>query len=148
MWCRGLAARLVFLVTALSLSGFAAAETLRATGGWVRGLPPVQTTTAAFLDLYNDGSRDRVLVAAGSEIAGSVEVHAHSHDGGVMRMRRAGPVSVPAGGHLGFRPGGLHLMLFAVRGPLRDGDCVPLWLEFADGSRLEVELEVRSVLRE
>lgn len=121
---------------------------LRVTGGWVRGLPPVQTTTAAFLDLYNGGSRDRVLVAAGSEMVDAVEVHAHSSDGGVMRMRPAEQVTVPAGGRVAFRPGGLHLMLFGVRGPLHDGDRVPLWLEFADGARLDLQLEVRSVLRE
>ena len=45
-------------------------------------------------------------------------------------MRPAGPQTIPAGGTLTMKPGGLHLMLVGLNGPLHAGQRLPLTLRF------------------
>lgn len=116
--------------------------------GFVRGLPPGQKVTAAFMTLSNTGTQDVVLVAAQSDVAENLEFHQHSHEGGMMRMRQVAQLSVPAGEELELSPGHLHLMLIGLQRTLKEGDKVEISLCDARSECLAVELPVVSVLNE
>ena len=51
-------------------------------------------------------------------------------------MRPLASVPVPAGGEIGFTPGGRHVMLFDLDPRLAPGRTAPLVLAFADGRAL------------
>ncbi|MBI2380560.1 MAG: copper chaperone PCu(A)C [Gammaproteobacteria bacterium] len=124
----------------------AQADAVRVDEAWVRAAPPGAGMTAAFLALKNGANQEAVLVGAASAEAGSVELHGHSHEGGVMRMRAVARLPVPAHGEVRLAPGGLHLMVFEPKSPLKPGAEFPLELRFADGSRRRVAARVRSAL--
>jgi len=88
----------------------------------------------------NAGDR---LVSASSDAAGAVEIHNHIMEGNVARMRRVDGVPVPAGGTAVLAPGGYHVMLMDLKGPLKEGESVKLKLGFEKAGELEVEAKVR-----
>jgi copper(I)-binding protein len=83
------------------------------------------------------------LVEVRSPVARRAEVHATSMDGGVMRMRRAGPIAVGPGAPVLLEPGGLHLMLYGLDQPLVAGQRVPLELRFEKSGVVRAEALVR-----
>lgn len=91
---------------------------------------PGQSRTAGFFALTNPGPVDCALEAATAEAIGRLEIHEHSHDGGVMRMRQIDLLAVPAGQTVTLQPGGYHLMGFEVAPPLKAGDTVEVALDF------------------
>ncbi len=115
---------------------------------YIRGLPPGQTVTAAFMTLDNGLDRDCQLVGASSPLAGSAEVHAHSHHGGTMSMRPVPSLLVSAGEQVRLAPGGYHLMLFGIQDTLEDGDEYSIRLLFEGCPEVETKAPVRSVLNE
>ena len=136
------------LIMMPAMSGTAlSAETVRAVNAWVRTPVPGQKTAAAYLDLTSDA--DAALVAAESPAAGKVELHTMNMDGGVMRMRPVPKVDLPAKKTVKLAPGGLHIMLFDIKQPLKEGDKVPLVLKFQGAgkapSTVKVEAEVRAM---
>ena len=106
-------------------------------------LPPGVRTGAAYLRMRNVGDRDMTLVAAFSPAADAVELHMHSEDAGVLRMRQVREIVVPAGSEVAFKPGGYHVMLIGLPLPLLAGDKVAIMLRFADGTAKTVEAIVR-----
>ncbi|MFC6672562.1 copper chaperone PCu(A)C [Marinobacterium aestuariivivens] len=133
------------LLCTLLLAAPAMAD-ITASDVYVRAVPPGQMNSAAFMTLHNDGSEAVGLVAAGSAIAENVELHSHSMQDGVMRMRRIDRIDVPAHGRHSLEPGADHVMLIGLRGALQEGDSVELRLEFSDGQRLEIAAPVKSVM--
>lgn len=121
---------------------------LRLEGAYVRGLPPTQTVTAAFMDIVNDSAKPITIVAASTDIAERVEIHKHSHSGGMMRMEQVQSVEVPANDRFVFKPMGYHLMLFGLKRPLADGEEVSLEVVSADGQSIKQMVPVKSVLKE
>lgn len=115
------------------------------TEAWVRATPgdSAGQMTGAFLTLRNSGPQAERLVQARAKGAGAVEIHETAAQGDVMRMSPVEGVDLPAGASVALAPGGLHLMLLDLAGPLAPGDTVSLTLVFASGLELEVEAEVR-----
>lgn len=126
----------------------ATAGELVVSGAYIRGLPPGQTVTAAFMTLTNGLDRDCHLVGASSPLARRAEVHAHSHQGGVMAMRPVADLLIPAGQQVKLQPGGYHLMLFGVQADLVDGERYGIRLLFEGCPEMELSVPVRSVLAE
>lgn len=135
----------VFVLTALLFSqplAAAAGDDIQVVDASVRLVPPVSSTTAAFMKLYNPGDDENLLVAASTSIARTTELHMHSQDNGVMRMRHIPHIHLPPHSDVRLQKGGLHLMLFGLKRPLTVGEKIPFELEFADGSRKTIEAEV------
>ena len=99
-------------------------------------------TGAGYLTLRNAGAEPDRLVAARSAIAGTVELHTHLHENGIMRMRPVPAIAVPPGQEVQLRPSGLHLMLIGLRSPLRQGERIPVTLVFEKAGEVTVELAV------
>jgi len=121
---------------------------LTVTDGYIRGLPPGQMTTAAFMRLHNSAGQAIRIEGASSPAAERAEFHRSSRRDGMMSMQSLDAIAVPASGQVVLEPGGVHLMLINLTGPLLDGDSAELTLQLADGQQLIVTLPVRSVLNE
>lgn len=115
---------------------------------YVRGLPPGQTVTAAFMRLRNSGDSAVNIVSVSTDSAKTAEIHTHKHSNGMMRMEKVDSVTVPAKGDLVMKPGGYHLMLIDLHKPLREGDKVKIELRADNGESISAQLDVRSVLNE
>ncbi len=116
--------------------GFAAqcADSVLVSQASVRLPIPGQNNSAAFMSLSNESSQDCQLIAAESSIAKLVELHTHSNDNGIMRMRAVESIDIPTGEITQLKPGGLHLMLIDLLKPIAAGHSVKLTLKYADGS--------------
>ena len=112
---------------------------------YARSAAPGQPNSAVFMRIVNRGVAARVLVGGRSEAADTVELHTHTMDGGMMRMRRVEQVEIPGQGALSLEPGGLHVMLIGLKRDLAPGDTVGLTLDLDDGTVLEVMAPVRPV---
>lgn len=116
--------------------------------GYVRGLPPGQPNTAAFMRLVNQSDESITIDRAVSASAKLAEFHSHRHNDGLMRMVKEDSIIIPAGGEFVLKPGEYHLMLMDLVKPLREGDEVALTLYTTDGEAISMQLPVRSVLNE
>lgn len=111
-----------------------AAEALRVTDAWVKAADTGMS--AAFGTLENSGTTDLTVVSAESAAATMLQLHETvANDAGdmVMQQKDTGFV-VPAGGSLELAPGGNHIMLMALTGPIKAGDEVTVTLTLSDGS--------------
>lgn len=115
---------------------------LEVTGAWARSTPPAARTGAVYVTLINRGQAADRLVKASSTAAARAELHAHLHEGGVMRMKALDAIELPPGERLSLRPGGLHVMLVDLKAPLREGSQLTLTLGFAKAGEMTVEVPV------
>ena len=123
-----------------------AASRVSAIEPYVRAMAPGQSSSAAFMTLRNASNTDHAVVSAESPVAGIVELHTHTMEGDMMRMRQVDKIDVPARSMTVLKPGGLHVMLMRVEGTLRHGDKVLVRLVFEDGSKKEIEAPVRKIV--
>lgn len=128
---------------ALPLSIQAGEADLVVVAPYVRMVPPGTPNTAAFMTITNDGTNDRRLVKADSPVARAGELHSHTNDQGIMRMRQVTAIEVKAKGRAELKSGGYHVMLIDLQQSLKEGDTVPLTLTFDDGSIRKVDAPVR-----
>lgn len=112
---------------------------------WARATPENAKTGAAYMTLTNTGNKEDRLVSAASPVDDRVELHTHAMDGDVMRMRRIGALEVHPGEPAVFQPGGLHVMLFGLKAPLREGQSFPLTLVFERSGSVEVRVTVQGI---
>lgn len=89
-----------------------------------------RTVTAGYINLRSRTTQPLKLVGVSSPSFGRIEIHTHSMDGGVMRMRKLDFAPLPSFGRLTMGPGGMHLMMFDPTAPVAPGAPVPLYLEF------------------
>ncbi len=98
-----------------------------------------------FMALTNTGQKPDRLLSVSSPLAGRIEIHQSSVEAGVMKMRAVSQgVPLPVGKAVAFAPGGLHLMLFALHEPLREGARVPVTLTFERAGSVSTELQVQA----
>lgn len=135
---------LAALTAAFSASSLAAgdADSVTVLEPYVRLAPPGAPTTAAFMVLKNSGAKDIRLVKADNPASKLTELHTHINDGGVMRMRQVPAIEIKAKGETRLAPGGLHVMMIDLKGPMKDGDRITLSLGFEDGTSKQVEAPV------
>ena len=99
---------------------------------------------AYFTIVNQTGAADRLMTAS-TPVAERAEVHKDEMNSkGMMSMRAAGPLDIPAGGRIALRQHGeLHLMLIRLKQPLKSGDRFPLTLTFEHGQPLTLEVPVQ-----
>lgn len=125
-------------------AGFAAAQTaVQAVEPWARPTVQGQGVGGGYVRIVGGAADDRLL-SARADIAGRVELHAMSMDGDVMRMRRLDGIDIPAGRTVELKPGALHLMLVALKRPLKAGSTFPLTLKFAKAGEVKVDVKVQA----
>jgi len=103
------------------------------------GEPPTGDRAALYFEIRADESidtSDGTLRISGVEVerAGRAELHQTSLEGGTMRMESVDEVVLQPGEVRSLEPGGLHVMLVEISGPMTAGDSVEvrLLIEGAD----------------
>jgi len=143
----GQRARAVAAVLVLASSAAAiAADAVSVSNPWVRATVPGQSVAGAYMDITVKANA--ALVAAESPVAGKVELHTMTMDGGVMKMRAIEKLELPANTTVSLKPGGYHMMLIDIKRELKAGERVPLKLTVQERkgakSALQVDAEVRA----
>ncbi|MCZ7560118.1 MAG: copper chaperone PCu(A)C [Burkholderiaceae bacterium] len=128
----------------LSLAGAAFAQ-VTVSDPWVRATVASQKASGAFMTLT--APRDTRLVAASSPVAGVVEIHEMAMRDNVMRMRAVDALALPAGKAVKLEPGGYHVMLMQLKGPLNAGDTVALELVFEGADKARETVQVQAPVR-
>ena len=136
---------LLSLLVVMSMAVLAAElPTVQVEYPWARPTPQTVTNGAAYLTLVNQGKQvDRLLSATG-DVAGTIELHTHVEEGGVMKMRPVEAIEVKPGEPVVFRPGGLHIMLVNLKQPLVEGQTFKLLLNFERAGSIPVDVHVTS----
>ena len=111
---------------------------------WSRELPPNAPVGAAFMSIENHSDTPDRLISAESPVAEVTELHAHIHEGDVMRMVKVDSIDVPMNGRLTLEPGGYHIMLIDLKKPLVAGENLPLSLQFEHAGQMDVIVDIRS----
>ncbi|WP_282349520.1 copper chaperone PCu(A)C [Pseudomonas sp. PS01301] len=133
-----------FLAVALSLSGYAMAQTT-VEDAWARATVPGQPATGAFMTLTADS--DSTLLSVKSPAAKDTQIHQSTMKGDVMSMLPVDEVSLPAGEPVVFDANGYHVMLMGLVNQVKEGDAVPLTLKIKNAQGKEETLEVNAVAR-
>lgn len=111
---------------------------------WSRPTPPGTPVGVGYMTIHNHGSDAVTLTAGETPVADRVSIHETVEKDGLMTMRPLpGGLIIPAGGSVELRPQSFHLMLESLSSPLKEGEKVPLTLEFNGQENLEVQLQVR-----
>ncbi len=134
----------LIIATLLSLTASAWAQApanVEVKDAWIRATVAQQKATGAFMQLT--AKADSRVVQATSPMAGVVEIHEMAMENDVMRMRAVPALALPASKTVELKPGGYHVMLMDLKGPVKEGDVVPVSLvvEGKDGLRQTVEIK-------
>jgi copper(I)-binding protein len=139
------------VVLAIVLVAPAAAEDVRVgdlviTGAWSRATPGGAKVAGGYLTIENKGAAPDRLLGGSADVAGKIEVHEMTMNNGVMTMRPLeGGLTIEPGKTVKLAPGGYHLMMFDLHGPLKQGDKLPVTLDFEKAGKVKVSLDVQGV---
>jgi|SRR5699024_4994531 len=131
-------------VTASSSAAEQQQSNLQITQAWSRELPPTAPVGAAFLQIDNHSENADRLISANSPTAEVTELHAHIHEGDVMRMVKVDSIDVPGHGQLILEPSGYHIMLIDLKKPLVAGEQLPLTLQFEQAGQMDITVDILS----
>ena len=113
---------------------------------WTRATPSTAPTAGGFLTVTNKGTTPDKLISAKSAAAETVQIHTMKMEGNVMRMREQdGGLEIAPGATVTLAPGHLHLMMMGLKGPLKQGEKVPVTLVFEKAGSIDVELAVMAM---
>ncbi|MCA1376113.1 copper chaperone PCu(A)C [Bradyrhizobium sp. IC4060] len=135
----------------LGTSAVVAAEDVKAgdlviSQAWSRATPGGAKVAGGYLTIENKGSAADRLVSVSADIAGKAEIHEMAMDNGVMKMRALDKgLAIEPGKTVKLAPGGNHLMLQELKGPFKQGDKVPVTLQFEKAGKVTVALDVQGV---
>ena len=134
--------RLLVVAACFVVASPALAQTgkLEVSDAWARATPAKAENGVAYLTIRTP-TPDR-LVSVSSPVAKKAELHTMEMAGMVMKMRPLAGLDIPAGQSVTLKPGGEHIMLMGLNGPLREGQSFPLTLTFAKAGAREVTVPV------
>ena len=113
---------------------------------WVRATPGGAKVGGGYLTIKNDGAAPDKLVGASSPIAQKMELDEMSSENGVMKMRALpNGLQINPGQTVTLKPGGYHIMFVGLNKPLKQGDHVPVTLNFANAGTVNVEFVVQAM---
>src|SRR6267142_3813909 len=145
---RALATAVLF---ATLLAAPARAQEVRAgdlviTQAWSRATPGGAKVAGGYLTIENKGSAADRLIGGSADVADKVQVHEMATTNGVMTMRPLDKgLSIGPGKTVKLTPGGYHLMLLDLKSPLKQGDKVPVTLEFERAGKVKLTFDVQGV---
>jgi copper(I)-binding protein len=142
---------ILFPILAILLAAPVRAEDVKAgdlviSQAWSRATPSGAKTGGGFLTIENKGTAPDKLIGASADFAGKIEVHEMTTSNGVMRMRPVeGGLTIDPGKTVKLAPAGLHLMMMDLKKPLKQGDKLPVTLQFEKAGKVTVTLDVQAV---
>lgn len=139
-------AALFVLSAAPAAAGDAKAGDIVITQAWSRATPGGAKIAGGYLTIENKGAAPDRLVSGSGEVAGKVEIHEMAMNNGVMTMRALDKgLAIEPGKTVTFAPGGYHLMLMDLKKPFKQGDKVPVTLQFEKAGKVTVSFDVQAV---
>jgi len=145
---RGFASAAVILVlsTALAQAEDVKAGDLVIQQAWSRATPGGAKVAGGYLIIENKGTSPDRLLGGATDLAARIEVHEMTMKDGVMTMRPLdNGLTIAPGKTVTLAPGGYHLMLMDLKGALKQGDKVPLTLQFEKAGKVQVSFDVQGV---
>jgi len=112
---------------------------------WARASAGMAKTGAAYATIKNVGRHADRLIGVRSSVAKKTGIHKTLVEDGVMKMRAADVIEVPAGGMVMLKPGGYHVMFMGLEHPLKEGASFPLTLVFEKAGEIDVNVRVMKV---
>lgn len=132
--------RLIVLLCSF-VSGALFAEII-VTDATVRLLPPGVPNTAAYFSIQNQSDTSQILIGATADFATKAEIHNHILVNDMMSMQQQSEVVIQPGESVQFAPGGLHIMIFGLKTPLREGQSVEISLQTKGGESISITAKV------
>lgn len=115
------------------------------TNAWVRAQPDSEGMSAAYFALCNGTPDPVTLAGATSPAAAMAQIHATVRDdSGATSMQPAGEITLAPGETVQFEPGGRHIMLMGLAGPIESGADVELTIALAGGAAVTAIAEAKS----
>ena len=135
------------LISSHFISTEASAESTKIVveNSYARESIPGTTISSAYMTLNNLADKKIRLIAASSAVSDRIEIHQHTMDNGMMRMRQVDAVEISAKGAVIFQPSGFHLMLFDVKRALKAKESIIITLHFDDNSSVDVNYNVKGI---
>src|SRR6202051_346844 len=116
------------------------------TQAWSRATPGGAKIGGGYLTIENKGATPDRLIGGSADVAGKVEVHEMATNNGVMTMRPLDKgLLIEPGKAVKLGPGGYHLILLDLKRPLKQGDKLPVTLEFEKAGKVDLSLDVQGV---
>jgi copper(I)-binding protein len=113
---------------------------------WTRATAGGAKVGGGYLTIENKGTAADKLVGGSTDAAGKLEVHQMSVSNGVMKMHQVeGGLTIEPGKTVKLAPGGYHLMLVDLKRAFKQGETVPVTLEFEKAGKVEVSLDVQGI---
>ncbi|MET0678117.1 MAG: copper chaperone PCu(A)C [Bradyrhizobium sp.] len=141
-----LAASMLAFAGGSGQAGDATAGDLVISQAWSRATPGGAKIAGGYLTVENKGSAPDRLVSGAGDTIGKVEIHEMAMNNGVMKMRPLDKgLAIEPGKIVKLAPGGYHLMLMDLKQPFKQGDKVPVTLEFEKAGKVAVSLDVQAV---
>lgn len=112
---------------------------------WARATPNGAQVAGGYLTIVNHGSSADTLTGGAFEAASHLEIHTMTTDNGVMKMRPAGPLEIPAGGSVTLSPSGTHIMFTGLKRALKKGETINGTLVFGHAGSVPVQFEVEGI---
>lgn len=131
------------------------------TGAWARVTASGQKTGAIYLTIRSTQADRLTSASVPASVAGKAELHEttggagagagamHGSDHGdamatkMKAMKHVSHIAVPEGGSVALKPGGYHVMLFDLAGPIRAGTRIPVTLSFDQAGTVDVTAVAR-----
>jgi hypothetical protein len=136
-------AKSIALALAMLVAAPALADKLTVTEAWARTTPPGATMGVVYFSLHNGSGKPDRLLKLRTPVAASASVHRSEIVDGMARMREVSVLHVAPGEKVEFAPGGLHVMLMGLKGPLKEGQVFELELVFEVAGPRKVKVAVR-----
>jgi hypothetical protein len=116
------------------------------TQAWSRATPGGAKVGGGYLTIENKGSTPDRLIGGSADVADKVQVHEMAMNNGVMTMRPLDKgLVIEPGKTVKLAPGGYHLMLLDLKRPLKQGDKLPVTLEFERAGKVSLSLDVQGI---
>ncbi len=116
------------------------------TQAWSRATPGGAKVGGGYLTIENKGATPDRLIGGSADVAAKVQVHEMTMADGVMKMRPVeGGLTIDPGKTVKLAPSGYHLMIMDLKSPLKQGDKVPVTLEFEKAGKVAITLDVQGI---
>lgn len=120
--------------------------TLTIEGPWTRATPTGAKVAGGFMTIRNTGNESDVLVGGSSPIAGRIEIHEMSIDGGMMRMRELPKgLEIKPGQSVELKPGSYHIMFMDLKESIKAGERINGTLVFQKAGPVNVHYKVEAM---
>lgn len=140
----------LLIITSL-LASIVLASDITVQGAYVRAVPPMMHTSAAYMDIVNTGDKDKTLVRINTSVAKMAQLHKTVMSNKITKMMKMIPIKslvIPKNGHVKFKPGGYHVMLIGLNKKLKPKENVNfITLHFSDNTSITIKnIPVKSIM--